>query len=268
MDYIIIMFLTISIIFLINYFNSIDYKINNLKQNLKIFFNENSQIDNTHGYEHALKVYNHAKKSLNDIKLSKEKKIIVLAASLLHDVDDKKYFSDNINYQNAKKIIYKSNIDDILINNIVELIELVSTSANKDNIPEYISSNNEYWKLIPRYSDRLEATGEIGIIRCYKYTLKKNNPLFCENTPKPKFESDVWKYASLDRFNNYNGNSDSMIDHFYDKLLHISKPNPKYVKNKYLEEEQSKRVKPLIEICLQYGLTNEISMDYINSLKH
>ena len=248
--------------------NSIDYNVNNLKQNLKNFFEENTQIDNTHGYEHALKVYNHAKKSLNGINLSKEKKIIVLAASLLHDVDDKKYFPDNIYYQNAKKIISKSNINNKLINDIIELIELVSTSTNKDNIPKYISNNNEYWKLIPRYSDRLEATGEIGIIRCYEYTLKKNNPLFCENTPKPKCESDVWKYATLNRFNNYNGNSDSMIDHFYDKLLHISKPNPKYVKNKYLEKEQIKRVKPLIEICIQYGLTNEIPIDYINSLKY
>ena len=55
------------------------------------------------------------------------------------------------------------------------MVSLVSSSKNGDRIPED-AINNE-WLLYPRYADRLEAIGIIGIERCYQYALTSKNTL-------------------------------------------------------------------------------------------
>jgi uncharacterized protein len=125
---------------------------------------------------------------------------------------------------------------------------MVSSSKNGDAIPEDVVGKE--WQLIPRYADRLEAIGLIGIERCYTYTMKKKLPLFLASTPKPKTEDELWSIASIERYNAYDGNSASMIDHFYDKLLRLS-VFP--IRNRYFDEECSKRRKPLVDFILKFG---------------
>ena len=45
-----------------------------------------------------------------------------------------------------------------------------------------------------------------------------------ETTPRPKSIKEVWDNVKSERFDNYMKNkvSDSMMDHYYDKLLHIA----------------------------------------------
>jgi hypothetical protein len=63
------------------------------------------------------------------------------------------------------------------------MINLVSASKNGNNIP--IDAQYYPELLWPRYADRVEAIGKIGIIRCYLYNMHKTNrPLFVESTPR------------------------------------------------------------------------------------
>ena len=56
-----------------------------------------------------------------------------------------------------------------------------------------------------------------------------------------------------------------MMDHYYDKLLQIAHFDPQIVKNKYLEEEASRRVQPLVDVCLEYGKTGQVPEQLIKS---
>jgi uncharacterized protein len=151
--------------------NMPDYEkyINKLDDILKI-----NNVCLSHGIQHAISVMSNAKNCMiankiiiNDktIELSHEEYKAILLAALLHDADDKKFFPSNKNYENLRYILEGEN--DNLINLVVTMVDLVSSSKNGDRIPDFIK--DKLWMLIPRYADRLEAIGMIGIERCYKY---------------------------------------------------------------------------------------------------
>ena len=140
-----------------------------------------------------------------------------------------------------------------VISDAVQMIRLVSCSSGNNCPPEFIDSPEILW---PRWASRLEEIGEIGILKCYLYNLKKNYPIALESSPCPLTEDDVLNHITDDRFKKYlqsGGNSKSMIDHYYDKLLYISRPDPLLVQNSYLEEKILHRTKPLLDICLAYS---------------
>ena len=132
--------------------------------------------------------------------------------------------------------------------NVAKLIRLVSSSVNGDKIPPSIKDKE--WQLIPRYADRLEAIGMIGIQRCYEYNFHKGVDPYNDKTPRPKDEIGIWKEATEKRYEEYKGGSKSMIDHFYDKLLRLS-VFP--IRNPYFDAECEKRRKPLIDFLLKFG---------------
>jgi uncharacterized protein len=138
------------------------------------------------------------------------------------------------------------------------MVNLVSSSKNGDSIPDEIG--NDLWKLIPRYADRIEALGLIGIERCFTYTTKVEKPLYIETTPTPTTEKDIWKFATEERYKAYSGNSISMIDHYYDKLLRLS-IFP--IKNIYFDKECKNRIKPLIDFLIMFGKKKSITVEEI-----
>ena len=171
----------------------------------------------SHGIEHAINVMNHSRMAfLSQLTFLKsfEYKSIMLAA-LLHDADDNKFFPNNKNYENVRKILADEKPE--ILELTIKMIDLVSSSKNGDNIPDSIK--NDKWMLIPRYSDRLEAMGLIGISRCHQYSKTTNNPLYLPTTARPKSEEEIWEVATPERYKQYTGKSASMIDHYYDKLL-------------------------------------------------
>jgi hypothetical protein len=100
-------------------------------------YNENTeldqQIDESHGLLHALMVLHHASNAIvsynfeNPDNLILENDILnIKLASLLHDVDDSKYFPDNHNYENARMILETCSISLDNIDNIV----LISASRD------------------------------------------------------------------------------------------------------------------------------------------
>ena len=81
------------------------YKLFFVKKRLNTFIKAEN-IDETHGYQHALCVLNNSIKTVKSMNyiLTLKEKLSVYYASLLHDVDDSKYFSD----ENQNKLMFKN----------------------------------------------------------------------------------------------------------------------------------------------------------------
>lgn len=149
-----------------------------LKYIEELFKNESTG----HDYEHTLRVY---KTAMEIAKSHKEANMFyVELASLLHDVDDPKLFKTE-NNENARKFLISQSVPEKDIENIIQIINEISFSKNKDKKPSSIEA------MIVQDADRLDAIGAIGIARTFAYGGKNNRPL------------------------------QSSIDHFYDKLLLI-----------------------------------------------
>jgi uncharacterized protein len=227
-----------------------------------------NKVSECHGLNHAIMVMNNAKHALEayDYKLSNEENESVLLAALLHDADDRKFFPNNHNYENVRNIL-EDKSDEFIIN-VINMVNLVSSSKNGDYIPENVKDKE--WQLIPRYADRLEAIGVIGIERCYMYGKVKSPiaKLYLDTTERGFTESELWEISTIERYNSYTGDSVSMIDHYYDKLLRSS-IFP--IKNPYFNEECEKRRKPIIKFLLFFGkkgsITDEETLEFIKSYK-
>ena len=57
-----------------------------------------------------------------------------------------------------------------------------------------------------------------------------------------------------------------MIDHYYDKLLSVSRPPPKIVQNSYLEKKALESTGPLIKVCLMFGRSGEVPVRFIEDM--
>lgn len=179
-----------------------------------------SHVCKSHGIEHAISVMNNAIEALKYIDILESDKKLVILAALLHDADDYKFFPSHTNKENLRSVMSECGHNDDEINIVVRMVDLVSTSKNGDNIPDGIPE----WYVIPRYADRIESLGLIGIERCYQYNITTGTKLFDVQTPILMTNKEIIEYISknIKRYETYNGNSASMIDHYYDKLLHIS----------------------------------------------
>jgi len=192
-----------------------------------------SKVDKGHGIDHALKVLFHSNRMIEELKI--DQPLNIQLASLLHDVDDRKFFPQNVNYENARKVLSDLHLSEESKTNILEMIKLVSFSSNTNSfVFDY--------RFIPRLADRLEATGKIGIRRCFEYTIHTNRPILVQSTPlgpNPLF------FATQNRLNSYlsSKTSKSFIDHFYDKVLHIGKSKT-FVK--YFDVKVEKKQKNVI----------------------
>ena len=248
-----------------------DKYIDKLTQILKEY-----NVCSSHGIEHAFTVMMNAKNCINlknnsininykDYILTDDEIDAILLAALLHDADDKKFFPNNKNYENLRSVLFDKTED--FINKVITMVDLVSSSKNGDNIPDFVKAKE--WLLIPRYADRLEAIGLIGIERCYKYGKTSNNPLFVDTTPRPLTEIEIWDHATEERYKNYTGKSDSMMDHYYDKLLRLT-VFP--IRNAYLDLMCNKRRKPIINFVLYFSnkknMTDEDVINFINNFSN
>ena len=204
----------------------------------------------------------------------------ILVASLLHDTDDKKYFPNHedesqkdLYFCNAKGIMKKSGVEEGgeegAMQRVLEMIGWVSCSTHGNSVPEKVERTGDYHLLIPRWSDRLEAVGAVGVVRCWQFTVEKGGQLSSEEAPRAKNEEEVWEMATEERFAGYmsrGGGSECMISHYYDKLLHVARPPPGIVRNEYLEEKGREASKELVEVCVRYGRTGVVDEDYLREV--
>eukprot|EP00088_Acartia_fossae_P047604 TRINITY_DN5163_c0_g1_i2.p1 TRINITY_DN5163_c0_g1~~TRINITY_DN5163_c0_g1_i2.p1 ORF type:complete len:266 (-),score=40.20 TRINITY_DN5163_c0_g1_i2:961-1758(-) len=228
----------------------------------------------SHALKHCKTVLDNMEKAIQSDEaaggeLSECRHLSLRLAALLHEVDDHKYFGPDS--KNAADIL-----DKVLEENeeaktgkvkeeVLEMISYVSASVNGNSVP--LRAEKDPSLLWPRFCDRLESIGVIGAIRCYQYNREVGAALSNENTPRPTSDHQVWDFVLEDRWKEYQngGQSASMMDHYYDKLLHIAVFKPQVVKNEYLVAEASKRVEPLLRICVEFGKTGTVPENLILS---
>lgn len=233
----------------------------------------------SHGIDHARMVFYHAICALEAYsdqpdanKITMTDMFAVLAAALLHDVDDRKYFPGNKNFENARAIMLDALIDNEIQDAIIRMIGYVSCSKNRNAgkktklpwVPD--EAKMSPWVLIPRHGDRLEAMGYIGIVRAWEYTAEIGGRLANIATLRATTKEELAKIAVPERYEIYltRGRSGSMMDHYYDKLLHLHK-EPTH--NVYLDHVKIKRLEPLIAFCLRFGCTNKIKQSRLESAR-
>lgn len=205
-----------------------------LLEDVKAFF-EFHNVDKTHGYDHAVAVMNHAKRASD--------RVTVHVAALMHDMDDSKTLP-SVDNKNARTLIRNSFVSEYE-DEIIAMIKLVSCSTNGNAIDPALP---EYY-YIPRFCDRLEAIGHIGVCRCYQWTKYTKRPFYLDTTPRCSSQNELYMVATKSRFDNYRGKSDSFIDHIYDKLLHLSFTS----NNEYLDKECRERLKYMETFVLDWG---------------
>eukprot|EP00966_Prymnesium_polylepis_P130538 3019628-Prymnesium_polylepis.1 len=81
-----------------------------------------------------------------------------------------------------------------VIPDALEMISLVSCSANGNSCPPRAAERPEL--LWPRWADRLEAAGAIGVVRCFQYNAKVGAPMSCAESPRPTTAADAWALAT------------------------------------------------------------------------
>lgn len=220
--------------------------------------------DPAHNMQHVREVTSHVKEATRAEPLGPLRDAVVLLAAILHEADDSKLFKTSVDDENARRILAEvlpAEWDGAMAFTeiVVEVIGLVSARKNKHGgVPE-----NEEWKLIVRDADRLEAIGEVGIARCYAYNQKVGTPTFLETTPRARTAEELWKIATDERFAAYQ-DSVSMVDHFYDKLLHLAKCSSG---NAYLRRKMDGPLQALVDFCLDFGEKGTVDVDRCERLK-
>ena len=178
----------------------------------------------------------------------------VIVAALLHDVDDRKYCPDTCTtYAHAARIMEAAGAPAVVTAEALYMISLVSCSANGNTVPATVADRPEL--LYPRWADRLEAVGDRGVMRCVQYSYKARTPIALESTPRPDSDAGILAAATAERFAAYQAGapSASIVDHFYDKLIHVALTPPWLVRNAYLEKEAAGRAEPILAACRAYS---------------
>lgn len=173
-----------------------DIIISNVIQFIKELFNNDHS---GHDYFHSLRVYQNA------IAIAKHEEcdeFLVSMAALLHDADDKKLFHSE-NYENARSILLKNQVDEKRIAKICDIIDSVSFKASDTIVP------NSTEGRIVQDADRLDAIGAIGIARAFAYGGNREREIY-----NPDIEPMISMNAE-----EYKKHSGTTLNHFYEKLF-------------------------------------------------
>jgi uncharacterized protein len=229
-----------------------------------------SNVDSTHGIEHALSVLAHVNNAIDCSreKFSNYQKLCMRIGAILHDADDKKFFKTH-NYSNARNIISVVCVDldsDFameLENDSIEIISLVSFRENKNKAVA------EEWKLYVRWCDRLEAIGYYGIYRVYEYGIHTKRDMYTSSTPRAKNVIDINIMSAM-----YDAESPislpaepTMIGHFYEKVLHLIRMTF-YCTNNYINVEAIKRHQVCVDFVLKFGLTGHVDEHEVINMRY
>jgi hypothetical protein len=156
--------------------------------------------------------------------------IRIMIATLLHEVGDTKFQDKKVKTKvelilEILNTVLKEYSDDTeeMRQDIVSMIDYCSASTWGNRIPE----NSKIYQLIPRFCDRYEATGWIGIARTmtYSYVKRAIYPLVLDDDEFPTSIVELEKMAPTCRWLKYSSGkkaSASGFSHYLDKIVHIS----------------------------------------------
>lgn len=126
------------------------------------------KYDDSHSFEHAMRVKNMATTLAISENLNEEQIFIIQLAALTHDINDSKYSNNNEDTQeNVLRGFFDNLIDDkSILENIIDIACNVSLSlelAKTSSSPKSIELD------CVRDADRIDSLGAIGISRYFTY---------------------------------------------------------------------------------------------------
>jgi uncharacterized protein len=127
---------------------------------------------------------------------------IVELSALLHDVYDWKFYDEEIRVFETRKWLYRHNVSDSNIAEIIYIIENISYKGNRK-----AKELKTIEAKIVQDADRLDALGAIGIARAFAYGGHKDRQIYDPYIPTDFIPNVV------------TSSSPSTIHHFYEKLL-------------------------------------------------
>lgn len=214
-------------------------------EELAIFF-KTANVDRCHGIAHAESVAQHALAACKLETLTKDEEDAIVIASACHDADDRKFFPDSVDFDNARAVCRK--VAPHLEILVIRMISRVSCSKNGNEM-----QLQDPWMPIPRWCDRIEALGWVGIWRCYVYSMERGRPLMAPEDRLPTCREDLAVLASPERFQIYLKSkgtcSVSFIGHFYDKVLHLRVKTG----NAYLDEKLEEGYEQVVQFLLSFN---------------
>ena len=216
---------------------------------LESFFAKNGKLfDEGHGLSHALKVGENCYNALCNYEgvLQNFEIFAVIRAGFYHDLDDGK-FTKTINYENARLVA--KGLPDAQVDLIIKMIDLVSCSKNGN----LIDTRNPVWMYYPRWADRIESLGKRGVEECLAYTHHVGRPYFVAETARVKNLDELNEVATQERFAAYHHgrktSPDTMIDHYYDKTVHLCVDTG----NAWLNEQMREGMVEIHKVLFRYG---------------
>lgn len=215
----------------------------------------NLKSDKSHSIKHFRKVRDHAIMSVVHLDEDEQTKEAITVAAILHDVDDEKLVINKCTTHNSWALYV---LETLAIKNkdmILKMIDLVSCSKNGDRFENGLP----LYYYIPRYCDRLEAIGKNGLKRCIQYNNGSDRPMHNDNTARVYSKDELYNVATKERYDLYSRGvikSETVIDHLYDKLLHIRLPQ--WFHNQYLEDQFNKEQNYIEDYVIDYW--NELRM--------
>ena len=125
------------------------------------------KYDDSHSFEHAMRVKNMATTLAISENLNEEQIFIIQLAALTHDINDSKYSNNNEDTQeNVLRGFFNNLIDDkSILENIIEIACNVSLSLELAKPSSYKSIELD----CVRDADRIDSLGAIGISRYFTY---------------------------------------------------------------------------------------------------
>jgi uncharacterized protein len=134
--------------------------------------------DDSHSFEHVVRVKNMATKIALSENLSEEQIFIIQLAALTHDINDSKYKNVDVDetQQNILRKFFNNLIEDKdILETIINISCNVSLSVELFNNDNYNLCNNCIELDCIRDADRIDSLGSIGISRYFTYGIIKKN---------------------------------------------------------------------------------------------
>ena len=220
-------------------------KIEKVREQVYLLLNTD---DSGHDMNHINRVLNLSLKFAVKEKANKE---IVTLIALLHDVDDYKLFGTEHaeNLTNAKQIMNNSNVSIEIQEKVLSAINCIGYSKRLKGIsPKTIEGK------IVSDADMCDALGVTGVLRTYKYSMKKGKPFFDKNS-FPCENMNALKYTKK-----YSGSS---VCHIFEKILKLKR----LMLTAQGKEEAEKRHQIVVDI-LYHLFDEENVLDWKNYLDH
>lgn len=173
----------------------------------KFSFEKMSGDATGHNFDHIQRVIKTAKRIL---QTEDADYLITLAAAYLHDVADDKLVDDPAALEHEiKEFLLKIDFTEEQVDEVLYITHNLSFSKSLSKNPPKLSLAGQ----IVQDADRLDAIGAIGITRAIYYGGAHAETIY-DPTIEPRQSMNKTEYRNL--------NNETIINHFYEKLLKLT----------------------------------------------